>query len=102
MYRAGDAVDESEWLGELERAADRLAVGSEARSTARDLYLSAAPESERSKRAVVGAALYAGALVTGEQRSQSAVAEAADVSRLTIQGRWKELLADAGLDRPGW
>jgi DNA-binding Lrp family transcriptional regulator len=40
--------------------------------------------------------------VAGEERSQSAVAEAVGVSRLSVQTRWKDLLADAGFDTPTW
>ncbi|WP_435095651.1 transcription initiation factor IIB family protein [Halarchaeum sp. P4] len=102
MYRAGDALDQEEWLAELEHVGDRLELDSETRSTARDLFLSTLPEEERSKRAALAASLYAASLVAGDQRSQSAVAEAADVSRLTIQNRWKDLLERAGLEPPSW
>jgi len=60
------------------------------------------PEADRSKRAAVAASLYAGSLVAGDRRSQGAVAEAVGVSRLTVQGRWKDLLDDAGLEPPDW
>ncbi|GAD53786.1 transcription initiation factor TFB [Halarchaeum acidiphilum MH1-52-1] len=102
MYRAGDAFDHAEWVAEIERVADRLDLDGDARSTAEDLFLSTLPEEERSKRATLAAAVYAGSLVAGDQRSQTAVAEAADVSRGTVQGRWKDLLADAGLEPPTW
>lgn len=102
MYRAGDAVEEAEWVAKLERVADRLDLGSTARSTARDLYLSAVPAESRSKPATLAAAVYAGSLVAGDQRSQTAVAEAANVSRLSVQGRWKDVLAAAGLEPPSW
>lgn len=101
-HRASDRVANEPWLEELDRAADELGVGSEARSTAADLFLSHLPEEDRSKPAVAAAALYAGALVAGEERSQSAVADAMGVARLSIQGRWKELLADAGFEPPRW
>lgn len=103
MYRARDRVENEEWLADLQAAADRLELGPEARTYAEDLFLSAAGDLEdRSKRAVVAASLYAGALVAGDRRSQQAVADAADVSRLTVQSRWKELLEGAGLEPPGW
>jgi transcription initiation factor TFIIIB Brf1 subunit/transcription initiation factor TFIIB len=102
MYRASDEVDNAEWLAELEDAADRLELGTEARSRGADAFLSALPEPERSKRATMAAALYVGALVAGEQRTQSEVADAADVSRLSVQQRWKEVLGAAGLDAPDW
>ncbi|MGM0590155.1 MAG: transcription initiation factor IIB family protein [Halobacteriota archaeon] len=102
MYRARDRVDNAEWLRRLDEASDRLELGSNARSTATDLFLSHVPKSERSKPAVAAASLYAGALIAGEERSQTAVADAMDVTRLTIQQRWKELLEDAGFRPPGW
>jgi transcription initiation factor TFIIIB Brf1 subunit/transcription initiation factor TFIIB len=102
MYRAGDEVEQREWLAELNRVADRLELGSAARSTAQDLFLSRLPEEERSKQAALAASLYAGSLIAGEERSQSAVAEAADVSRLSVQKRWKDLLTEAGLEPPSW
>jgi transcription initiation factor TFIIIB Brf1 subunit/transcription initiation factor TFIIB len=103
VYRARDRVANEEWLAELAAAADRLDLGAEARTNAEDLFLSAATDlDDRSKRAVVAASLYAGALLAGERRSQRAVADAADVSRLTVQSRWKDLLDDAGLERPEW
>jgi len=102
MYRASDRVEQDEWLGEIEAAAETLDLGTEARSHAVDLFLSTLPEAERSKRAAMAASLYVGALVAGEERSQTAVADAADVSRLTIQQRWKDLVEHVGLDAPDW
>lgn len=102
VYRASDERDNEEWLADLEEAADRLDLGTEARSRAADVFLSTLSEEERSKRTTMAAALYVGALVAGEERSQGSVARAAGVSRLTIQQRWKELLDAAGLDPPGW
>lgn len=102
MYRASDEVDNQEWLAELETAADRLGLGTDARSRAADLFLSVNPETDRSKRAVLGAAVYAGALMAGDRRSQSAVADAVGCSRLSVQGRWKELVEEAGLEPPSW
>lgn len=102
MYRAGDEVDQRKWLAQLQQIADRLDLDSDARSTAQDLFLSTLPDEERSKRATLAASIYAGSLIAGDQRSQGAVAEAADVSRLSIQQRWKELLREAGLEPPSW
>lgn len=102
MYRAGDEVDQQEWLAELNRVADRLELDGNARSTAQDLFLSKLPAEDRSKQAALAASLYAGSLIAGDERSQSAVARAADVSRLSIQKRWKDLLRDAGLEPPSW
>ena len=102
MYRAGDEVDQRAWLDELEGVADSLDLNAEARSTAKDLFLSAVPEEDRSKPAAVAASVYAGALIAGDQHSQTAVANAAGVSRLSIQQRWKSLLEEAGFRPPSW
>ncbi len=102
MYRAGDELDQQQWLETLDGVADVLDLDAEARTTAKDLFLSAVPTGERSKPAVVAASVYAGALIAGDQRSQTAVADAADVSRLAIQQRWKDLLDEAGFEPPTW
>lgn len=109
MYRARDHVENERWLAEIEESADRLALGTEARSRATDLFLSTvsgwdAPDDRDadSRRAVAAASLYAGSLIEGDQRSQSEVADAVGVARLTIQQRWKELLREAGLEPPSW
>lgn len=102
MYRARDQVVNERWLANLERAADALDIGTEARERAMDLFLSSVPAEDRSKRAVLAASLYAGALIAGDRRSQGAVADAAGVSRLTVQKRWKPLLEEAGLQPPTW
>lgn len=105
MYRARDRVENEAHLADLQAAADRLDLGGDARTYAEELFLSEAADAElddRSKQAVVAAALYAGAMVAGERRSQSAVADAVGVSRLTVQSRWKDLLEGAGLEPPDW
>ncbi|MDY6818544.1 MAG: transcription initiation factor IIB family protein [Halobacteriales archaeon] len=102
MYSARDRVEFEAELEELAAAADRLELSEEARSVAADLFLSGIPEQDRSKSAVIAASLYAGALITGEERSQTAVAEAVGVSRLVINDRWKPLLEDAGFEPPAW
>jgi transcription initiation factor TFIIIB Brf1 subunit/transcription initiation factor TFIIB len=103
MYRAGDEFDQREWLEELEAVADELGLEAEARSTAKDLFLSTAESpGERSKPSALAASVYAGALIAGDQRSQTAVADAAGVSRLVIQERWKQILERAGFDAPTW
>ena len=102
VYRASDQVEHEEYLAELEAAAERLDLEQEARSHAADLFLSSLPDAERSKRATLATALYCGALLAGEQRSQGEVADAMDVSRLTVQQRWKELLETVGLEPPSW
>lgn len=102
MYRASDRIDNEEWVGRIDEAADRLDLGSEARSNATDLFLNHVPETERSKPAAVAASVYAGALIAGEERSQSVVADAVGVTRLSVQQRWKDLLRDAGFRPPTW
>jgi transcription initiation factor TFIIIB Brf1 subunit/transcription initiation factor TFIIB len=109
VYRARDHVENERWLAEIEESADRLELDTAARSRATDLFLSTVTEwddpDERdadSRRAVVAASLYAGSLIEGDQRSQSEVADAVGVARLTIQQRWKELLEEAGLEAPSW
>jgi len=102
MYRARDRIDNEEWVARLTRAADGLDLGSEARSNAVDLFLSNVPDEERSKPAVAAASLYAGALIAGEERSQGSVAAAMDVTRLSVQGRWKVLLEESGFQPPEW
>lgn len=102
MYRASDAVENDEWVAELEAAAETLDLDAEATATARDLFLSTVPQTDRSKRPAVAASLYAGALIVGDGRAQTAVADAVGVSRLAVQKRWKEVLAEAGFDPPDW
>lgn len=102
MHSARDRVAYEPWLEELEAIADRLELSTEARSTAADLFLADVPESDRSKRAALAASVYAGSLVASDGRTQGEVAEAADVSRLSIQQRWKTILERAGLEPPQW
>lgn len=102
VYRASDEVEQEAWLARLDRAADRLELGSDARSRAADLFLSTLPETDRSKRATMAAALYVGCLLASERRAQGDVADAVGVSRLTVQGRWKDLMEEAGLEPPSW
>lgn len=102
VYRASDELDNAEWLETLETAADSLDLGTDARSHARDVFLSTVPESERSKQARVASSLYVGALIAGEQRSQTAVADAVGVSRLAVQQHWKDQLEATGLEPPEW
>ncbi len=102
MHRASDRLEQADWLDELREAADDLGVSNAARSRAVDLFLSAIPDADRSKPAVIAASLYAGCLVAGEERSQTAVADAVGVSRLSVSNRWKPLLAEAGFEPPSW
>ncbi|MFW5965542.1 MAG: transcription initiation factor IIB family protein [Halodesulfurarchaeum sp.] len=102
MYRAGDEREEADALQTLDRAADRLELNGEVRSIARELYLSRGPVEERSKDSLLAASLYAASLIAGQRRAQTEVAQAIDVSRLSIQSRWRELLEDAGFEPPEW
>jgi transcription initiation factor TFIIIB Brf1 subunit/transcription initiation factor TFIIB len=102
VYRASDERDNADWLAQLEVAADRLELDTDARSRARDVFLSTVPEEERSKRTKLAASIYVGALVAGDERSQQAVADAVDVSRLSVQQHWKDQLEAAGLEAPDW
>lgn len=102
VYSARERLAQKKWIEELERAADELELSDDIRSTAVDLFLSDVPETDRSKRAVVASSLYAAALIGSDGRTQGAVADAVDVSRLSIQSRWKDQLEAAGLDAPGW
>ncbi|WP_281195688.1 transcription initiation factor IIB family protein [Halorubrum sp. F4] len=102
MYRASDRVDNAEWIERVEEACADLDLDDEACSTAIDLFLSAVPDEERSKPATAAASLYAAALIRSQERTQSAVADAMDVSRLSVQKRWKPLLENAGFSPPTW
>ncbi len=102
MYRASDERENTDWLAQLELAADRLELGTEARSRARDIFLSTAPEQDRSKQTALASSLYVGALVAGDEKSQQAVADAVGVSRLSVQQNWKDQLEAAGLEPPSW
>lgn len=102
MYSARERVEQQVWLEELEEIADRLELSSDARSNAADLFLSDVPDADRSKPAALAACIYAGALIAGDGRTQGTVAEAAGVSRLSIQQRWKDVLERGGLEPPGW
>ncbi|ADD04089.1 cyclin domain protein [Natrialba magadii ATCC 43099] len=102
MHSARDRLEYEPWLAELEQIADRLKLSQEARSCASELFLMDVPDEDRSKQAVLAASIYAGALIAGEGCTQGAVADAADVSRLAIQTRWKDRLEAAGLEPPRW
>ncbi|GAB7090155.1 hypothetical protein JCM18237_04260 [Halorubrum luteum] len=102
MYRASDRVDNAEWVDRIDDARESLDLDDEAFTTATDLFLSAVPDEERSKPAAAAASLYAAALITGQERAQATVADAMDVSRLSVQKRWKPILDDAGFSPPTW
>lgn len=102
MYRASDRLENEAWLTEMRSAAETLELTEDAWTTATDLFLSGVPEEDRSKPAAAAASLYAGALISGDQRSQGAVADAMGVSRLSVQQRWKEIIEEAGFEPPSW
>jgi transcription initiation factor TFIIIB Brf1 subunit/transcription initiation factor TFIIB len=102
MYSARDRVDNEEWILEIRQAAESLGLGSQAQSNAVDIFLTSVPDAERSKPAVAAASLYAGALIAGDERSQSSIADAMGVTRLSIQQHWKGLLEAAGFEAPAW
>lgn len=102
MYRASDEREHADWLKHLEAAADRLNLGTGARSRARDVFLLTVEEADGSKQTTLATSLYVGALVAGEEQSQQTVADAVGVSRLSIQQRWKDQLRAAGLEPPDW
>ena len=102
MYRASDRVDNEAWIELLDEACDSLDLHEETRSTAVDLFLSRAPDDDQGKRVAAAGSLYAAGLIRGEERSQSAVADAMAVSRLSVQKRWKPILEDAGCSPPSW
>jgi len=102
VYRASDRVDNEAWIELLDEACAALDLDAETRSTAVDLFLSRAPADDRGKRVAAAASLYAAGLIRGEERSQSAVADTMDVSRLSVQKRWKPILEDAGFSPPSW
>jgi len=102
MYRARDRLEHREWLDRVDEAGQQLELSDSTRSTAGDLFLTHVPDAERSKPAVAAASLYVAALIDGEERSQPAVAETVGVSRLSIQSRWKEIMAEAGFQPPSW
>jgi len=102
VYRASDRVDNAAWIDRLADACSSLGLDEETHATATDLFLSRAPEDEDGKRVTAAASLYAASLIRGQQRSQSAVADELNVSRLSVQQRWKPILAAAGFSPPTW
>lgn len=102
MYRASDRVANEEWVERLDEACATLDLDDETLATATDLFLTHVPEGERSKGPTAAASLYAATLITGQERSQSAVADAMDVTRLSVQQHWKPILEAAGFRSPSW
>lgn len=102
MYRASDRVANEDWIERLADAGESLDLDDDAVSTATDLFLTHAPDDGRSKSTIAAASLYAAALIRGQERSQTAIAEAMDVTRLSVQQHWKPILAEAGFQPPSW
>ena len=102
MYRASDAVAERPWIEVLDRISSDLDLEEETVSVASELFLSELPLPDRSKRATLAASCYTACLITGDERSQGTIAEAFDVSRLSIQKRWKSQLESVGFSAPDW
>lgn len=102
MYRASDAVDHEASLAEITAAAETLDLDDEAIMTARELFLSVAPNDDRSEETLIGASLYAASLLVGAERSQGAVADAVGISRLSVQANWKSVVDTAGFEPPSW
>ena len=102
MYSAKDRRDNAEWIEVIEAAVAELDLDDETRSVAVDLFLSDVPEADRSKPAAIAASVYAATLIAGDGRTQTAVAEAVGVSRISVQQRWQERLEQAGMEPPSW
>jgi len=102
VHKAKDHVEQSEWISEIGRVAKELNLSARTKSYAVEIYLSNIPEKDRSKPAAIATGIYVGSLIAGEERSQQEIAEKMGVSRLAIQGRWKETLKTAGFDPPSW
>lgn len=102
MYRASDRVANEDWIERLTDAGETLGLDDDAVSTATDLFLTHAPDADREKSTIAAASLYAAALIRGQERSQIDVAEAMDVTRLSVQQHWKPILEEAGFQPPSW
>jgi len=102
VYSAKDRRDNAEWIEVIEAAVAELDLDDETRSVAVDLFLSDVPEADRSKPAAIAASVYAATLIAGDGRTQTAVAEAVGVSRISVQQRWQERLEQAGMEPPSW
>jgi transcription initiation factor TFIIB len=95
----GLAVQPADPESYVGRFASELDVSEETERRARDLLKTAKNRAIHSGKNPVGlaaAAVYAGALLTNESVTQSAVGEVADVSEVTIRNRYQELLEADG------
>jgi len=102
VHSAKDRRDNEAWLEAIETAAAELGLDDEVRSVAVDLFLSDVPDADRSKPAALAASLYAATLIAGDGRTQTSVADAVGVSRISVQQRWQERLEAAGMEPPSW
>ena len=102
MYRASDRIAEGEAIARLTNVATTLELDYETISVAIELYLSSVPVEERSRDAVLAASCYTACLLCDDERSQTVVAEAFGVTRHVILRRWKNMVADLGLEPPRW
>lgn len=87
----------------LPRFASNLGVSDEVEREAHDLLrpaLEKATHAGKSPISLAAAALYAAALVCGEEVTQDEVAEAADVSVVTIRNRYQEVLNASDISEP--
>ncbi len=79
----------------IPRYASQLSISNETERQAHDLLkagVEASVHSGKNPTGLAAAAIYAGAQLTGEKLTQDDVSEAADVSKVTIRNRYRELL----------
>ncbi len=79
----------------IPRYASQLAISNETERRAYDLLkrgIEASVHSGKDPTGLAAAALYAGAQLTDEKLTQEAVSEAAEISKVTIRNRYRELL----------
>ena len=97
----GLAVEPADPLDFIERILDGLDVGDETRYRARELLRESSGTAVFNGKSPIGlaaAAIYAAGQLTGDAPTQDAIAEAADVSTVTIRNRYTELLDAAGAE----
>jgi transcription initiation factor TFIIB len=89
------AIPPSDPTDYLPRFASELDISDRTEQQARDLLETAINEGYPSGKSPVGlaaSALYAGALITDEKVTQKRVSDVADISKVTIRNRYKDLL----------